>query len=51
MIFVGLCIGLLFGIILNILSMSSYKRILVMKAKDGTAEYINGRFYYIKSEN
>jgi hypothetical protein len=23
---------------------------LVMKAKDGTAEYINGKFYYIKEE-
>lgn len=46
----GVIIGLLIGIVINILTMSSYKRVLIMKAEDGTAEHINGKFYYIKEE-
>lgn len=46
----GILIGLLIGIVFHVLVMSSYKRVLIMKAEDGTAEHINGKFYYIKEE-
>jgi hypothetical protein len=46
----GIAFGLLCMFIVHLSIMSSYKRILVMKAKDGTAEHINGKFYYIKEE-
>jgi hypothetical protein len=46
----GIILGLLFMFVIHLSVMSSYKRILVMKAKDGTAENINGKFYYIKEE-
>lgn len=47
---VGLAMGMLLSLILHGLVMESYKRVLVMKAKDGSAEHINGNFYYIKEE-
>jgi hypothetical protein len=43
-----ICASILYTI--SAINMYLYKRMLVMKAKDGTAEYINGRFYYIKEE-
>ena len=48
--FLGIAIGLLVGIVINFFVMYSYMNILVMKANDGTAEYIHGKFYYIKEE-
>jgi hypothetical protein len=47
---IGITIGMVLGVILNLWTMHSYKNILVMKANDGTAEYIKGRFYTIKEE-
>lgn len=47
---IGLFIGVVIMLWLHIFAMSSYKRILVMKSQDGTAEHINGKFYYIKEE-
>jgi hypothetical protein len=46
----GFVIGLFTMSIIHISLMNSYQRILVMKAKDGSAEHINGKFYYIKEE-
>lgn len=46
----GLLIGLLIGLASAILWHVLYKRILVMKAEDGSREYINGKFYYIVEE-
>lgn len=46
----GIFIGLITGFILNLWVMYSYKKILIMKAQDGTAECIYGKFYYIKEE-
>jgi hypothetical protein len=50
----GFSIGLFIGVFtmfwLHSYAMNSFKRILVMKAKNGTAEHINGKFYYIKEE-
>jgi hypothetical protein len=46
----GIYIGLVIGILIGAWMLYAYKRILVMKANDGTAEYINGQFYYIKRE-
>lgn len=46
----GIILGLLFMFVIHLSIMQSYKRVLVMKAKDGTAEHINGKFYYIKEE-
>lgn len=48
--FVGIGIGLVIGFILNLWIMHSYKKILIMKAKDGSAECIYGKFYLIKEE-
>ena len=47
----GLFIGALIMYFLNQWAMASYKRILVMKAHDKSAEHINGLFYYIVPEN
>jgi hypothetical protein len=46
----GILIGLIIGLILNLWTTQSYKRILIMKSQDGTAEYIRGKFYYIREE-
>lgn len=46
----GILIGLGIGVILNIWTMHDYKKLLIMKAKDGSAEHIYGKFYYIKEE-
>lgn len=46
----GILIGLILGLLFSLYAVSSYRRVLVMKAKDGTAEHINGTFYYIKEE-
>lgn len=46
----GFVFGLLVMFTLHLAVMDSFKRILVMKAKDGSAEHINGKFYYIKEE-
>lgn len=47
----GIFVGLTIGIVLNLWVMHSYKKILIMKAKDGSAEYIYGKFYHIKEED
>jgi uncharacterized membrane protein YdjX (TVP38/TMEM64 family) len=47
----GIFIGAFIMFFVNKLVMSSYKRILVMKAHDKTAEHINGHFYYIVPES
>jgi hypothetical protein len=36
--------------LLNLLGHASYKRLLIMKSEDKTAECINGKFYYILTE-
>jgi hypothetical protein len=46
----GILIGLVIGFIFNLWIMYSYKKVLIMKAQDGSAEYIYGKFYYIKEE-
>lgn len=46
----GIVIGVEIGLQLASWSERAYKRLLVMKAEDGTAEYIDGEFYYIKKE-
>jgi hypothetical protein len=46
----GIVIGLLIGFILNIWTIHLYKKVLIMKANDGSSEYICGKFYYIKEE-
>ena len=43
--------GIVIGLIIGGIAHNSYKKVLVMKAEDGTAEYINGKFYYIKQED
>lgn len=48
--FVGIGVGLLIGLIFNLWIMHSYKKVLIMKAEDGSAEHIYGKFYYIKEE-
>lgn len=47
---IELALGLLLGFVLHIAAMSSYKRVLVMKSQDGSAECIDGKFYYIIPE-
>ena len=47
---IGFSIGLFVGIILHVFNLNSYKGILKMKAEDGSAEYIKGKFYYITEE-
>lgn len=37
--------------VINIAIAASYKKLLVMKAEDKTAECINGKFYYIVPED
>lgn len=49
-IFCGIIIGLMVGFIFAIWMLESYKRVLIMKSHDGTAECIDGKFYYIKGE-
>lgn len=48
---IGLIIGITIGVVLHMATLSSYKRVLVMKAEDETPEHINGKFYYIVEEN
>lgn len=47
----GLFIGMVSVMALHLYAMTSYKKILVMKSKDGTSECINGKFYYIQEES
>lgn len=47
----GIIIGLIVGTLLHLYSVHSYKNILIMKAHDKSAEYINGKFYYIVPED
>jgi len=49
--YVWFAIGFILATILSHLANKSYKRLLVMKAKDGSSEYINGKFYKIIPEN
>jgi hypothetical protein len=49
-IFIGFLIGSVFMCVLDALMSQSYKRILVMKSQDKTAECIKGKFYYIVPE-
>lgn len=49
-VFIGILIGLIIGVIDSIWTLYSYKKILVGKSQDGTAEHINGKFYYIVEE-
>jgi NAD(P)H-dependent FMN reductase len=43
-------LGAIVGIIMGEWSLNSYKRVLVMKAKDKMPEYIHGNFYHITLE-
>lgn len=45
-----LMIGFILGSGLGLISLNSYKNILVMKAEDGSSEYIKGKFYRITEE-
>lgn len=47
---VVLLIVLFACMILNYILIHSYKTVLVAKSKDGSAECINGKFYYIVEE-
>lgn len=47
---VGFLNGALLMLMLNSWMHYKYKQILVMKAKDKTAEHIDGKFYYIVPE-
>jgi hypothetical protein len=47
---IGVTLGLAIGLILHFVSLTSYKRILVMKSIDKTPEKINSEFYYIVPE-
>ena len=46
----GMVVGVVIMFLLHWYVFSSYKRILVLKSIDGTAERINKKFYYIKEE-
>jgi hypothetical protein len=46
----GISIGLFIGSLLGHWALSSYKRVLVMKAEDQTCEYLDGNFYYVVPE-
>lgn len=47
---IGFAVGVLAMWGLGVVDMYLYKRILVRKANDGTAEHILGKFYYIREE-
>lgn len=46
----GFVIGLTIGTLFGSWSLASYKNVLVMKAEDGSREYIKDKFYEIREE-
>lgn len=46
----AMAVGMIAMLILNNIEKRSYRKTLVRKAKSGTAEYIDGKFYYIIEE-
>ena len=46
----GFLSGALLMLIINSWMHDNYKKILIMKSKDKSAEFINGKFYYIIPE-
>lgn len=45
-----LAIGFILGSFLGVISLYSYKNVLVMKAEEGSSEYLKGKFYRIIEE-
>lgn len=46
----GIALGLAVGLVVCVYERESYKKILITKSKDGSAEYINGDFFHIVNE-